>query len=58
MWSAPAERSGDSALDFFGGLRLVDPKRSRATLGSALQNEFFGGLLANHAENHSHGLVV
>ncbi len=45
MWSAPAERSGDGALDSFGVLRLAYPKRSRAALASALQNEFFSSLL-------------
>jgi hypothetical protein len=34
MWSAPAERSGDGALDYFEVLRLANPKRSRATLAS------------------------
>ena len=43
MWSAPAERSGDGALDFFGVLRLANPKLSRAPLASALQN--FSSLL-------------
>jgi len=50
MWSAPAERSGDGALDFLRVLRLANPKRSRATLASALQNEFFSSLLGNNID--------
>ena len=45
MWSAPAERSADGALDSIEVLKLAYPKRSRATLASALQNEFFSSLL-------------
>ena len=43
MWSAPAERSGDGALDCLAVIRLANPKRSRAPLASALQNEFHDG---------------
>ncbi len=45
MWSAPAERSGDGALDSLGFSGFANAKRSRATLASALQNEFFSSLL-------------
>jgi hypothetical protein len=51
MWSAPAERSGDGALDSFGVVRFANPKRSRATLASALQNEFFSSLLGGVGSN-------
>jgi hypothetical protein len=48
MWSAPTERSGDGALDSLGVLRLANPKRRRAPLASALQNEFFSSLLGRY----------
>jgi hypothetical protein len=33
-----------------GGLRQANPKRSRATLASALQNEFFSSLLGGNPQ--------
>jgi glutaredoxin len=36
IWSAPAEGSGDGALDFQSA-KIVRPKRCRATLATALQ---------------------
>ena len=37
LWTGPAERSGDGALDFEWQVRRFNPKRRRAALAAALQ---------------------
>jgi hypothetical protein len=58
MWSAPAERSGDGALGFERlQVAIVNPKRCRATLATALQSlDTIAGFWLN-ARDSPHTLV-